>query len=83
MKQLIVLSAIGNDRYGVVNDLTKVILDCGGNIEESRMSALGNEFAMLLLVSGSWHTLARLESELKKLEESAGLSLTMRRTEAR
>ena len=50
MKQLIAISAIGNDRTGLVYDLTRVVVDCGGNILESRMTALGNEFAMLLLV---------------------------------
>ena len=30
MAQLIVISAIGTDRTGVVQDLTKVILACGG-----------------------------------------------------
>jgi glycine cleavage system transcriptional repressor len=80
MKQLIVLSAIGNDRYGVVNDITKVILECGGNIEESRMSALGNEFAMLLLISGNWHTLTKLENELDKLSVDNELTITIRKT---
>jgi glycine cleavage system transcriptional repressor len=80
MKQLIVLSAIGNDRAGVVNDISKVILDCGGNIEESRMSALGNEFAMLLLISGNWHTLTKLESELDRLSKDSALTVTIRKT---
>jgi len=43
MNQLIAISAIGNDRTGLVYDLTRVIVDCGGNILESRMTALGNE----------------------------------------
>jgi len=51
MSQLIVISAVGSDRTGVVQDLSKVILSCDGNIEESRMATLGSEFAMLLLVS--------------------------------
>ncbi|HLT91614.1 MAG TPA: glycine cleavage system protein R [Woeseiaceae bacterium] len=83
MKQLIVLSAIGTNRPGVVNDLSKLILDCGGNIEESRMSVLGQEFAMLLLISGNWHTLTRLESELDKLSGEHGLTVTVRKTSAR
>jgi glycine cleavage system transcriptional repressor len=83
MKQLIAISAIGNDRTGLVYDLTRVVVDCGGNILESRMTALGNEFAMLMLVAGNWHTLAKLEGELAKLAESAGLSITSRRTEPR
>jgi glycine cleavage system transcriptional repressor len=39
----------------MVHELTRVISDCGGNIAESRMAALGSEFAMLLLVNGNWH----------------------------
>src|SRR4051794_24224715 len=81
MKQLIVISAIGSDRTGLVYDLTRVVLDSGGNILDSRMSAFGNEFAMLLLVSGNWHTLAKLETELKKLSDSNGITVSVRRTE--
>ena len=67
MSQLIVLSAIGSDRAGIVQDISKVILSCGGNIEESRMTTLGSEFAVLMLVSGNWHTLDRLEKGLDKI----------------
>ena len=80
MSQLIVISAVGSDRTGVVQDLTKVILACGGNIEESRMTTLGREFAMLLLVSGNWHTLSRLEQGLDKLRESTDLAISIKET---
>ena len=83
MKQFIAISAIGSDRTGLVYDLTRVVADCGGNILESRMTALGNEFAVLMLVAGNWHTLAKLEGELAKLGESSGLAITSRRTEPR
>jgi glycine cleavage system transcriptional repressor len=83
MKQLIAISAIGNDRTGLVYDLTRVVVDCGGNVLESRMTALGNEFAVLMLVAGNWHTLAKLEGELTKLGESSGLTVVSRRTELR
>ncbi len=83
MTQLIVLSAIGTDRAGVVNDITKVILDCGGNIEESRMTALGSEFAILLLISGNWHTLTKLQTALDKLTASSALEITIRKTGVR
>jgi glycine cleavage system transcriptional repressor len=81
MSQHIVISAIGDDRTGVVQDLTKVVLSCGGNIEESRMTTLGSEFAMLLLVSGNWHTLSRLEQGLDKLCESGNLSVSVKETD--
>ncbi len=83
MKELIIISAIGSDRTGLVFDVTRVILECGGNVLESRMTALGSEFAMLLLVSGNWHTLSKLESEFRKLSESANINISIRRTEAR
>ena len=83
MSQLIVISAIGNDRSGVVQDLTKVVLSCGGNIEESRMTTLGSEFAMLLLVSGNWHTLSRLEKELDKLCTDDNLQVSIKKTDAK
>jgi glycine cleavage system transcriptional repressor len=80
MSQLIVLSAIGTDRTGVVQDISKVILSCGGNIEESRMATLGSEFAMLMLVSGNWHTLTRLQNGLDKLTEGDNLTVAIRKT---
>jgi glycine cleavage system transcriptional repressor len=83
MSQLIVLSAIGTDRTGVVQDITKVILACGGNIEESRMTTLGAEFAVLMLVSGNWHTLSRLETALDKLTADNNLTISIRKTGAR
>ena len=45
MKQFIAISAIGDDRIGLVHDLSKVVADCGGSISESRMTALGSDFA--------------------------------------
>jgi glycine cleavage system transcriptional repressor len=83
MSQLIVISAVGSDRTGVVHDLTKVILSCDGNIEESRMTTLGSEFAMLLLVSGNWATLNKLEQGLNKLGDSKKILISIRQTDAK
>ena len=80
MSQLIVLSAIGTDRTGVVQDISKEILSCGGNIEESRMATLGSEFAILMLVSGNWHTLTRLQNGLDKLNKDDNLTVSIRKT---
>ena len=83
MKQHIAVSAIGTDRTGLVHELTKVISDCGGNIGDSRMASLGSEFAMVMLIAGNWHSLAKLETELKKFADSTGLTVNLRRTEPR
>jgi glycine cleavage system transcriptional repressor len=83
MKQYLAISAIGSDRIGLIHDLTKTIADCGGSISESRMTALGAEFAVLVLVSGNWHSVARIETDLKKLAETSGITLQVRRTDKR
>lgn len=83
MKQHLAISALGTDRTGLVHELTRLIAECGASISESRMAALGTEFAMLLLVSGNWHSLARLETEVKKLADAGSLVLQVKRTEPR
>ncbi len=47
------------------------------------MTTLGAEFAMLLLVSGNWHTLSRLEQDLEKLRKSDALQVSIKKTDAR
>jgi glycine cleavage system transcriptional repressor len=83
MNKLLVISAVGTDRPGIVHELTRLVLNCGGNIVESRMTGLGKEFAMLLLVSGNWHTPTKLEAELQKLSDATGMTVNVRSTEQR
>ena len=52
MKNHALLTAFGADRVGIVDDLTSLILEARCNVEESRMSVLGGEFAVILLFSG-------------------------------
>lgn len=83
MNSYLVLTALGEDRSGIINELSAAILDCGCNIQESRMSTLGGEFAVLVLITGHWNTLAKLESLLPSLEQRLGLTIQSKRTEAR
>ena len=46
----LVMSALGKDRPGIVDELSKSIYDLECNIADSRMTVLGGEFAILLLV---------------------------------
>lgn len=83
MKNHLVVSALGQDRPGLVNELSRVILECDCQILDSRMTVLGSEFAMLLLVQGNWNTLTKLEMQLKRLEQVLNLTIIAKRTEAR
>lgn len=44
------MTAIGRDRPGIVAAVTGVLLELGGNVEDSQMSILGGHFAVMLLV---------------------------------
>ena len=47
----LIISAVGSDRPGIVSEISGVINSIGGNVEESRMSCLGSDFAIIMLVS--------------------------------
>ena len=47
----IVFTLSGTDRVGIVDEITRSLLELGGNIETSRMVRLGGEFAVLMLVT--------------------------------
>lgn len=83
MEKLLAVTAIGPDRAGVVRDLSQAISAAGGSIRESRMIALGTEFAVMMLVSGNWHTVAKLQNSLLALQQQSDLTVTVRETQPR
>ena len=78
MEKLLAVTAIGPDRTGLVRDISQIVTDAGGNIQESRMIALGSEFAVLMLVAGNWHAVGKIHEKLDSLQEKADLTITVR-----
>lgn len=79
MKRWYALSAIGKDRPGIVADLAELIFEHGCNLEDSSMTILGGEFAVLLLFTGSGEDLERrLSSACKRLEWERRLTVFFR-----
>ena len=67
---------MGKDRPGIVADVSEVIYECGGNIEDSSMSLLRNHFALLLLFSTEREEVnQKLSSALKRLEGEKNLTV--------
>ena len=81
MNKSLVISALGNDKPGIVNELSKTILDQGGNISESRMTVLGGEFAMMLLVTGTQECIDNILSKLEETGEKLNLTLIAKETQ--
>ena len=83
MSNQLVIAAIGEDRPGLVDELSGWILESGCNIADSRMTVLGGEFAVLLLVEGKWNNLARLEDQSEQMVDRLGMTINLKRTEQR
>ncbi|MES1248776.1 MAG: ACT domain-containing protein [Actinomycetota bacterium] len=66
----LVLTAIGEDRRGLVEEVSEFVLDRGGSIEESRMANLMGQFAIAMLVAGGAEAIGR---DLDAFAASAGI----------
>ncbi len=65
----LIITAIGSDRPGIVSELSGIISTHGGNVEESRMSRLGSDFAIIMLVSVSTDWEESLEVALQSIND--------------
>jgi glycine cleavage system transcriptional repressor len=79
-KSYLVLTAIGQDRPGLVNEISSMVLAAGANLEDSRMAILGGEFALLILVSGDAKTIDEVELRGGDLGASLGLRVMSKPT---
>lgn len=79
----LVITASGEDKVGLVDRLSKKVADSGCNIEESRMAVLGGQFALIMLLSGPWNALSKLEGQMDALGEQLGLSIVHKQTRKR
>jgi glycine cleavage system transcriptional repressor len=72
-----VLTAIGRDRPGLVEEVAEFFLERGGNIEESRMANLLGQFAIAVLVSGTTESIERIAADADALRAQTGLELQL------
>ena len=81
MTDYLVITALGADRPGVVNDLSATIHETGCNIDDSRMMVLGGEFAIILMLSGAASAVDQLIKATGKIEKQTGLTVISKRTQ--
>lgn len=79
MRTSLVLTVIGTDRPGIVEQLSDQVLAAGANWEESQMARLAGKFAGLLRVSVDGDQADRLAAGLRALS-SADLTIVVERS---
>lgn len=83
MQNLLAISAMGQNRPGRIEPLVKAFRECGCSIAESRMSVLGDRFMMMVLLSGTWDAIAKIETMLPRIEQELDISMVAQRATAR
>ena len=82
MPKKFLLTAFSKDRPGIVADLSRVIYENGYNLEESSMTNLAGEFAILLLfsttVENGGDAQEKLSTECRRLERENGITAFIR-----
>ena len=83
MRQYYVFSILGTDRTGLVDQVSEAIRRASGNLEDSRMAVLGEEFAMMILCSVDSAQSEKLHEELRTTTQSLDLLFQAKLTSAR
>jgi len=83
MSTKFLLTAFSKDRPGIVADISQVIFDNGCNLEDSSMTYLAGEFAILLLLSVPYSAdageiLETLSVECRRLEREKDITAYIR-----
>jgi glycine cleavage system transcriptional repressor len=83
----LILTATGPDQVGLVERISAFISNRNCNIEDSKLAVFYGEFAVIVLISGERHHLAKVAAEYREIEAETGLSIavktpSMRRADA-
>lgn len=79
-EQYLVLTAIGQDKTGLVSELTGLVSECRCNVVDSKMAIFGKEFTMIMLLAGDNASLVQLEMQVPQLALKLNLLTMMKRT---
>jgi len=79
MNRFAIITAAGPDRPGIVAGITRVLYETGCNIEDTSMTLLRGEFAMMLIVRLPRRSDAKaIEARFNRVRKVLGLSLLVK-----
>ena len=81
--QYLVLTAIGQNKTGLVSELSGLVSRCNCNVVDNQNGDVGGEFTVIMLLSGDNASLVQLEVQLPPLAMSLQLLTMMKRTNHR
>ncbi|TKB25360.1 hypothetical protein FCL47_15030 [Desulfopila sp. IMCC35006] len=79
MQKYYIMTAFGQDRVGIVADVTRLLYENGCNLEDTTMNLLADQFTLNLLFSCTQNTIEEhLSRECRRLELEKGISAFVR-----
>ncbi|MFO8056199.1 MAG: ACT domain-containing protein [bacterium] len=81
MGSYLVLTAMGEDRTGLVDDISARLYEKHLNIESSRMAVLAGEFAMIMVASGNESDIEAVVRDREELFSGIGLTIHVKKSE--
>ncbi len=75
------VTVLGDHSASLPERLAQTISDCGCRIHDCRMTMLGQQLALLMLLSGNWDGIAKVEDALGNLASGTDLTIQVKRTE--
>lgn len=71
-----VVFVLGTDSCGIVSDISKVLYEIGANINDSSHTIIGNQFAMLLLISTTANcTIEKVQEAFTAVSKNRNLTI--------
>ncbi len=81
MQKFLVISILASDKPGTANHITSIATENNCNILDSRMAALGREFAVIMMISGESAAISNFEKDLTLLQKKLNLLIQSKFTE--
>ncbi|MBV1921938.1 MAG: hypothetical protein KUG73_14765 [Pseudomonadales bacterium] len=81
MDEHLVISALGRDKPGIISELSRFALEQQCNILDTRMTVLGEAFALLMMVSGNSEAIKQLKQALSGAASDLELTITLQSTQ--
>jgi glycine cleavage system transcriptional repressor len=76
-RSFLILAALGADQPGLAATVTRYVAERGGNVEDSRMVALGGVFGIMLLISATAAEAEQITRDAAALEREVGMRVTV------
>ena len=73
----LVITAVGADRPGLVDELTAYLFEVGANVADSRMVNLGGQFALLMLTEVPQDQVDSVRADASDIGRRIGLTVTV------